>query len=147
MNAWLLPCKPLSTSHSNAPRFLHRHMAYIQRSSLPDSSWKNKIKSNPGGLFVVFNALKMFAGRNTGEAMMCTLDFRRNRFQAQTSLWGQPGSRTDCPGRLCCLHPGRFLRPGWVKPWVTWSDLRLALSWAGGWTWWPPGVLYYLWSY
>lgn len=113
----------------------------------PSLTAAEKINSNPGGLFVVFNALKMFVGRNSGEAMMYTHDFHGSRFQAQTSLWGQPGRGTDCSGRLCCLYPGRFLRPGWVKPWVTWSDLRLALSWAGGWTWWPPGVLYYLWSY
>lgn len=51
----------------------------------PSLTAAEKIKLNRGELFVVFNALKMFAGRNPGEAMMCTHDFRRNRFQAQTS--------------------------------------------------------------
>lgn len=35
---------------------------------------RKKKKSNPGGLFVVFNALKMFAGRNIDVAMMCAHD-------------------------------------------------------------------------
>lgn len=32
-------------------------------------------ESNSGGLFVVFNALKMFTGRNIDVAMMCVHDF------------------------------------------------------------------------
>jgi len=40
------------------------------------------------------------------------------------------GAGTGCPERLWMLHPWRCSRPGWMRPWATWSSTR-----SGGW--WP----------
>lgn len=48
--------------------------------------------------------------------------------------WGQSSCATGCQVRLCHLHPQRFSRPNWFKPWATWSDPRADQLWAGGWT-------------
>lgn len=44
--------------------------------------------------------------------------------------------------RICSLHPWRFSRPDWIKPWckIIWT-FKLALFWAEGWT---RGVLRFL---
>lgn len=39
--------------------------------------------------------------------------------------WEQSGSGAGYPEGLCHLHPWRFWRPSWKKPWATLSDLRV----------------------
>lgn len=42
-------------------------------------------------------------------------------------IWGKifshSSSGTGCPETLYHLHPWRFSRPQWIKPWATWSEL------------------------
>lgn len=39
-------------------------------------------------------------------------------------------SRRGCPLRLCSLHPHRLLRPHWVMPWATASELTAEPAWS-----------------
>lgn len=52
----------------------------------------------------MFNALKMFAERNTDVGIMCA----RGLYQtiATKPKPHHEGRQADCPARLCCLHLG-----------------------------------------
>lgn len=39
------------------------------------------------------------------------------------SMWRHSSSGSGCPERLCSLNPWRFMRPQYIKPRATWSDL------------------------
>lgn len=44
-------------------------------------------------------------------------------FKEEFSCGDDSQAGADSLWRLCSLHPWRFKRPGWMKPWGTWSDL------------------------
>lgn len=47
-----------------------------------------------------------------------------NRIERKAFSWpGHSSNRTSCSESRCDLHPWRFLRSDYIKPWVTWSDL------------------------
>lgn len=58
------------------------------------------------------------------------------------SLWGQLGSETSCPERLCSLHLCGFWRSCWIKLQITQLYLITLLS-TGGRTKWCPSSLSY----
>lgn len=44
------------------------------------------------------------------------------------SPWGQSTSGAGCPEVLCDLHPWRFPRADWTKPWATQSEVSVSCA-------------------
>lgn len=68
----------------------------------------------------------------------CSLDQipRFNRENASIdvfiNLTVKVGTGTCCPGRLWMSQPWKCSRPGWIRPWATWSSGRGPCLWQGG---------------
>lgn len=100
-----------STSHRNTPCSLCGHVSDIEHDSPPGSSSCRKTRkegkrSNPRGLFVVFNALKMFAGRSIDVAIYVHMTCKRERL-------GRPRSHCEGSWAMEQVAQGGCAAPFW----------------------------------